>query len=55
MSKITTSTVADGTVSLITIDDGKANAMQLAWCAEMAGVLDRIEQDAPFPRNIAAL
>ena len=30
----------------LTLDDGKANAMQLAWCHELNQVLDEVERDA---------
>lgn len=29
----------------LTLDDGKANAMQLAWCDELNQVLDQVERD----------
>lgn len=40
MSKITTSTVADGTVSLINIDDGKANALSKDAIADIRSAID---------------
>lgn len=40
MSKITSSTVADGTVSLITIDDGKANALSKDAIADLRSAID---------------
>lgn len=40
MSKITTSTVADGTVRLISIDDGKANALSKDAITELRSAID---------------
>jgi enoyl-CoA hydratase len=35
-----------GGVASLQLDDGKANAMQIAWCDEMHAALDRAEKDA---------
>lgn len=40
MSKISTSTVADGTVQLISIDDGKANAFSKEAIADIRSAID---------------
>ena len=40
MSKISTSTVADGAVRLISIDDGKANALSKEAIAELRSAID---------------
>ena len=32
-----------GAVAILRLDDGKANAMQLAWCDEVHKALDRAE------------
>src|SRR5215813_6351079 len=34
-------------VGIVTLDDGKANAMSLPWFAALNAVLDRVEADAP--------
>ena len=35
----------DEDVALVHLDDGKANAMQIAWCEEMNAALDRVEKE----------
>lgn len=52
MSKITTSTVADGTVSLITIDDGKANALSKDAIVDIRSAID---EAAANPDMVAAV
>ena len=51
MSKITTSTVADGTVRLISIDDGKANAFSKDAIADIRAAID----EAAAAEDIAAV
>lgn len=52
MSKITTSIVADNTVSLITIDDGKANAFSKEAIADLRAAVD---DAAATPGVVAAV
>lgn len=52
MSKISTSTVADGTVSLISIDDGKANALSKEAIADLTAAVDAAVAD---PSIVAAV
>jgi len=52
MSNITTSTVADNTVSLITIDDGKANALAKDTIDDLRAAID---EAAATPGIVAAV
>ncbi len=45
MEHITTERVADGTVELITIDDGKANALSKQIIADLTAAIDTAEAD----------
>ena len=45
MSTITSERVADGTVALITMDDGKANALSAQAIADIVAALDEAEAD----------
>lgn len=44
-SAVTTSKVADGTVTLISMDDGKANALSAAMIADVSAALDEAVAD----------
>lgn len=52
MSFITTERVADGTVSLISMDDGKANALSKQGIADLTAAIDEAEAD---PAVVAAV
>jgi enoyl-CoA hydratase len=50
--EISTERVVDGTVALITMDDGKVNALSKAAIAELVSAIDQAEQD---PSVVAAV
>ena len=54
MSIITSERVADGTVALITMDDGKANALSKQTIADLVAAIDEAEADTTVVAAVVA-